>query len=140
MEAWATEFITVWEKNRVQFAQAGLDAIQGNPLLPVKEYSLSDSLQFLDGTTAMMREVLTGSGTDVRDMYFNSVIPGIIAQGQPVSGFVAQVTLVAVVFASSLLPQIRKKHRDQAAKFLAEFYMEFNYQIVKIGMEMGAKS
>jgi len=140
MEEWANEFISVWEKNRVELAEVGLHHIQNNALLPIKEYTLADSLQLLDGTTAMMREVLEGTGSDVRDMYFNTVIPGILAQGQPVAGFVGQVTLVAIVFAGLVLPQISDKHRADGAKFIANFYMNFNYEIVRIGIEMGAKA
>jgi hypothetical protein len=140
MEAWAKEFITVWEQNREQLAKLGLHHIQNNPLIPIKEYALDDALQLLDGTTAMMREVLEGTGTDVRDMYFNSVVPGVLAQGNPPQAFVAQVTLVAVLYTAMVLPQIRETYRSQAAEFLGTFFMTFNYEIVKAAMEMGARA
>lgn len=139
MEAWAKEFLSVWEKNREQLAEVGLHHIQTNPLIPVKEYTLNDTYQFLDGVTAMIREDLMGEGTDVRDMYVNTVFPGILALN-PVSALVAQLTLISNVYSSLVLPQIRKKHRPKATEFLAYFYMRMNYDVVKIGIDMGLKA
>lgn len=140
MEAWAKEFIKVWEKNRVLMAEVGFLHLKNNPLLPINEYTLNDATQFLDGTTAMMKEELEGTGNDVRDMYFNTMVPGVLAQGQSTSGFVSQVTLVAVVYASIVLPQMSKKHREKSAIYLATFWGNFNHVIVKTSIEMGAKA
>ena len=138
MEAWAIEFLDLWQSNRVRIAEAVRDSVQRNTFMPVKGYTVDDLLQMVDGVTAMIREELEGTGSDVRDTYMNAVIPGLLAQGEPLSGMVGQTTMNAVVVHGLIAPQASEKHRDQISTFLTNWYSKFNLDIVKVGLESGA--
>ena len=139
MDAWEQHFVELWQTKRDVIAQAILNAAQRNPYLPVKEYQLDDVHQFFDGTLAMMRERLAGEGNDIWETYMESVIPGILSQGQPLSAFVGQVTMNAIVLHQILVPASEEEHRDKISEFLTNWFVQVNSEIVKIGIAIGAK-
>lgn len=140
MEPWMAEFFAVWQKHRIEIAQLMLEAIETNPLVPVKGYSLDDALQIFDGVFAMMQEELTQAGTDVRDTYMNVVIPGLLAQGQPLAALVGQATMNAVLIDAFLTPKAKKKYRTEISRYIAKFYMKLNMDMTTIALEAGAAS
>ncbi len=139
MEAWAQHFVELWQANRVHIAQGILEGIRRNPYLPVKEYSLDDIHQIFDGTLAMMTERLSGQGNDIWDTYMMSVIPGILAQGQPLSALVGQITMNAIVTHQLLVPMANDEYRDKISEFITNWYVHVNSETVKIGLESGCK-
>jgi hypothetical protein len=138
MEAWTVEFFDLWQKNRIRIAEAVRDGVQRNPYMPVKGYTVDDLVQMVDGVTAMIREELEGGGSDVRDMYMNAVIPGLLAQGEPLSGLVGQTTMNAIVVHGLIVPQASDKNREQIGTFLTNWYSKFNLDIVRVGLDAGA--
>lgn len=139
MDAWAQHFVELWQENRVNIAQGILEGIRRNPYLPVKEYSLDDIHQMFDGALAMMMERIAGEGNDIWDTYMMSVIPGILAQGQPLSAFVGQITMNGMVLHQLLVPIAREEHRDKISEFLTNWFVHINSETVKIGLEVGCK-
>lgn len=139
MEAWATEVLSLWTSNRGRIAEIWLDAVSKNPYLPMKTYTIDDMLQMADGMSAMMAEELQGQGSDIRDMFMNSVIPGILAQGQPLSATVGQITMNGILLYSFLVPLASEENRPHVGSFLLKFYIRMNQDIVKIGLDAGAK-
>jgi hypothetical protein len=140
MEPWAREFIDLWHTRKHHIAEVVLQAIQNNPDLPVKNYSLEDIVQIFEGFIAMITEAIEGKSSDTRDTYMNTVIPGLLAHGQPLSGIVGQVTMNAVLVYKELVPYASEAHRTQIATYLTNWYVQFNADIVKIGIESGATS
>lgn len=140
MEDWAREFLDLWQANRVRIAETLCTAAEKNPYVPVKGYSVGDFVQMVDGFVAMIREELDSGGGDVRDMYMSAVVPGLIAQGQPLSVLVGQLTMNAIIVHGLLVPQASDKNREQISTFLANWYMKFNLDMVKVGLECGAAS
>jgi hypothetical protein len=140
MEAWASEFLEVFKGRKVPVAEVVLRGIQQNPDLPVKEYSVDDLVQMTDGFIAMMAESLEGRSTEIRDTYVNSVIPGILAQGQPLASFVGQITMNCVLIYNELIPYVSSEHREKAGWFLINWMVQYNSDIVRIGLEVGVKA
>lgn len=138
MEPWVADFLDVWQKNRIELGQLMLEAFTNNPYFPVKGYSLDEVLQVFDGVFAMMQEELLQQGTDVRDTYMNVVVPGLLAQGLPLTVLAGQTTMNAVLIDALLAPKAKKKHRAQITRFVANFYMKLNMDMMKIAMEEGA--
>jgi hypothetical protein len=139
MDAWAEHFVELWQANRVAIAEALLEAIKRNPNFPVKDYSMEDLHQMFDGSLAMMVEKIVGKENDIWDTYMNSVIPGLLAQGNPLSGLVGQVTMNAIVVHQLLVPIADKAYRDQISEFLTNWFVTVNGEIVRIGIACEAK-
>lgn len=140
MEEWAQEAVELWRASREPIAKAVLEGIEQNPHLPVKKYTLDDLLQMVDGAGAMIVEELEGAGTDIRDVFINSVWPGIFAQGQPLSALVGQMTMNAVLVYNVIVPQASEKNREKIGRFYINFYVKLNLDIVKVGLECGVTS
>jgi hypothetical protein len=140
MQAWAQEFVEVWKKNNRFIAESVLRAINENPNISGK-YRLEDMEQLFLGAVAMMEEELTGRGSEIRDTYINSAIPGILNQdqGETLSSLVHQVTFNCTLVYTLLIPMLSAEHREQAGKYLMWWYANLNRDIVKIGLEVGAK-
>ncbi|MDC3954537.1 hypothetical protein [Polyangium jinanense] len=138
MEAWATELLEVWTRNRDVIADTMLDATSNNPYLPVK-YTREDLMQIFDGARAMMAEDLGGESSELRDTYMNSVVPGLVAGGQPLSAIAGQIVINAIQLQSVLIPAMSEKHRNQAATFFRNWYCRMCMDTVRIGLEQGAK-
>lgn len=137
MEAWAEHFVSVWQKNRVVIAETVLEAVKRNPYLPVKDYALDDIQQIFDGTLAMMTERLIGESTDMWDNYIDTIIVGILSQGQPLSALVGQVTMNGMLVHQLLVPLAQKKYRPQISEFLIHWFISANIAIVKVGASIG---
>lgn len=134
MEAWEKEAINLWRKNRTAIAEAILEGVQQNPHLAVKSYTLDDMLQMVDGGAAMIAEELEGTGFDIRDTFMNTVFPGILAQGQPLSHLVGQMTMNAILICSILSRKATKKNREKISRFYINWYVKLNLDIVNIGL------
>jgi hypothetical protein len=140
MDAWAEHFVELWQANRVAIAEAVLEAVKRNPHMPVKGYSMEDMQQMFDGTLAMMVEMIKGEEAEIWDTYMNVVIPGLIAQGNPLSALIGQLTMNGVVLHQLLVPRAREEHRDKISEFLVNFYSAFNSESVRMTYESGAKA
>jgi len=140
MEPWAREFLDIWQARKLRIAEVVLEACQQNEDLPVRSYSLEDMVQIFEGFIAMISEALEGKSSDIRDTYMNSVIPGLLAQGQPLSGVVGQVTMNAVLVYNEIVPHASEAHRAQIATYLTNWYVKFNADIVQIGIDVGSTS
>jgi hypothetical protein len=142
MEAWAKEAIDLWQTHRLDIVRAFHDGAAQNPHLPpddpVKNYSVEDTIQMVDGAGAMIAEDLEGRGTDIKDTYMNAVIPGILSQGQSLATLVGVVTMNAVLAYNLIVPKASPEHRDQIARFYVNWYVKFNLDMVKVGLEAGA--
>jgi len=137
-QPWVEEFIKVWQESRLQIAQLVLDAFETSPHTPIKGYRIEDTLQLMDGVFAMMHEHLLQTGNDAWDTYMNTVVPGFLAQGQPLGVLVGSATMNAALLASWLAPKADEKYRDEIIKFVANFYMKINMDIIKVAFEVGA--
>lgn len=137
MDAWAENLVAVWTENRVTVAETILSAIKSNPYLPVKDYSLDDIQQIFDGTLAMMAERMSGQGNEIWDTYMETVIPGLLFQGQPVSALVGQVTMNGMLLHQLLVPLAEEQHRPKISEFLINWFVNVNTEIVKIGVKCG---
>ncbi|MRG94792.1 hypothetical protein [Polyangium spumosum] len=135
MESWAAEVVELWKKNRIPLAERTLQALQQNPHVPVKSYTFEDFIQMVDGTGAMIAEELEARGSDVRDTWLNSVVPGILSQGQPLSALVGQVTMNAIVIYNLLVPLASEEHRAKIGSFIQNWYAKFNTDLVAVGLE-----
>jgi len=135
MEPWVEEFINLWQKHRIEIAQLMLEAFETNPHVPIKGLRLEDALQLFDGVFAMMQEELLQTGNDAWDTYMSTVVPGFLAQGQPIGIMVGQATMNAVLLDSLLAPKAKKKYRTQITRFIANFYMRVNIEMTKIAFE-----
>ncbi len=135
MEAWASEFVSVWQASNTRLAELVVAAIEQNPSITQK-YQVTDFEQIMLGALAMIREELSGSSRDARDAYMQTVFPGLLAQGEPLAAIVNQVTLNAVIVYNELIPRISKENRDRAGQFLMWWYAAFNGEIVTVGLEV----
>jgi len=140
MEAWAREVVDLWRDNRVRLAEVTLQAVLQNPNMPVKAYTVEDFLQMVDGTSAMIAEELSGQGSEIRDTWLNSVIPGVLSQGQPLSGVVGQITMNALVIYNQLVPRASEENRAKISTFIINWFAKFNTDLVKVGLEFGVQS
>jgi hypothetical protein len=135
MDAWAEHFVAVWQENRVAIAEAVLEAVKRNPRYPNKTYSMEDMQQLFDGTLAMMIEMIRGEETEIWDTYMNVVMPGLVAQGNPLSALVGQITMNGMVLHQLLVPRAQEEYRSQVSQFLINFYSAFNSESVKLTYE-----
>jgi hypothetical protein len=140
MEAWAKEAVDLWRDNRISIAEAILEGVQQNPHLALKAYTLDDMLQMVDGGAAMIAEELEGTGMDIRDTFMQTVFPGILAQGQPLSHLVGQMTMNAVLVFNILVRKATEANRDKIARFYINWYVKLNLDIVTIGLQCGVTS
>jgi hypothetical protein len=142
MEAWAKEAIELWQTNRLEIVRAFHAGAAQNPYLPpddpVKNYSVEDTIQMVDGAGAMIAEELEGRGSDIKDTYMMSVIPGILSQGQSLATLVGVVTMNAVLACNLIVPKASPEHRDQIGRFYVNWYVKFNLDMVRVGLESGA--
>lgn len=138
MEAWAREFLDVWQANRDRIADTMLQAIADNPHLPVK-YSRQDVMQIFDGVRAMIEEALVGQSTELWEMYFDTVLPAMFAGGQPVGALAGQVVINSMLLQSVLIPAMSAENADKAATFFRNFYCKICMDSVKIGILQGGQ-
>jgi hypothetical protein len=139
MEAWAQELVELWRNNRELIASVFQSAAGKNPDMPIK-YQFEDWLQMVDGGAAMVAEYLEGTTTDIWDTYINTVVPGVLSQGQPLSGVIGQLTMNGMLIHSLLVPLAADEHRELIATALINYYVKFNSEVVKIGLELGVKT
>jgi hypothetical protein len=140
MEAWAQELLDIWQTHKVEISQAILDGIERNPGLPIKPYKMDDMLQLTEGFIAMMREDLEGGSKAIWETYMNTVFPGVLAQGQPLSALVGQITMNAVICYNVTMRYASPEHRDQMGPWLTNWYVAWNSEIVRIGQEFYAEN
>lgn len=140
MEPWVQELIELWGERKYHIAVQVMEAIKNNPYLPVRTYTISDLQQMFEGFGAMIFEPLVSNSSDIRDTFMNSVIPGILSQGQSLSGFVGQITMNAIIVYNDIVPRASEANRARIGRFLTNSYVKFNSDNVNIGLSLGCKS
>ncbi len=140
MDAWAQHFVKVWQDNRVAIAEAMIAAVRSAPNMSHKDYTLEDVQQVFDGVLAMMVEKINGEGAEIRDTYMNSVVPGLLDQGNSLAGLVGQCCMNGMIIHNLLVPRAQKKYRAQISEFVINYYAALASDTVTVGLENGAKS
>lgn len=132
MEAWATEFVELWQARNTKIATDTVAALERNPNVTLK-YAVSDLEQMFLGALAMIIEELSGSPSrEARDAYMESLWPTLMAEGEALGGIISQVTFCAVLVYNELIPSISEMHRAKAGEFLMWWYAGFNAYIVTL--------
>jgi hypothetical protein len=132
--------LELWHARKHNIAVLVVEAIKRNPILTVKDYTVSDLSQMFEGFIAMISESLEGKGNDIRETFMTTVIPGILAQGQTLNGLIGQFTMNATIVYDEIVPRASAAHREQIGTYLMNWYVGFNVESVKIGLSMGCKS
>lgn len=135
MEAWAKEMLDVWEAKILEISLA--TARESKDL--AGGYTDNDLAQMIRGARAMMAEELHGEPTGLREDYFETVVPAIIAQGERVSAMAATDLSMAIRIAVAVLPVLSPHHRVPATEFFVEWQAKLLSQLVLTALAAGAK-
>jgi hypothetical protein len=129
MEPWAKEVLQVWKDNIRLISEAIITASETNPAVAGK-YTVEDIAQMMLGVHAMMAERLGEGNGEVYDTYINTVIPGILAQGEKLSVLVRYVALNGMMSSHSIAPLLSSEHRDAGVAFVQNWWAEHVCDIV----------
>ncbi|MDI1477093.1 hypothetical protein [Polyangium sp. y55x31] len=134
MEPWAREFLDAYTAAIPDAAQALLDSLNKDPTRK-GQYKLDDMAQVLQGGLAMAREYLEQGTTEIRDTYVNTVIPGMIAQGETPEMVVSQSYFAGIIQTVSIFAKIRPEFRREATEFWAWWGMQYMREQYKVAVE-----
>jgi len=136
MEAWARELLDVWGPQVLEIVEASMPSVDR---MWVGKYSSEDVAQMVRACVAMVREELEGSTSDLRESYFEMLIPGLAAQGESVSGMAAIDMAIVIRIAIAVIPNLAPEHRAKASEFFVDWQMRFVRDVVLTACAAGAK-
>lgn len=136
MEPWAREMLDIWEAKLSEISAASMREIDR---LWVAKYSAGDLEQMIRGARAMMTEELEGRKTDLREDYFDTVIPALASAGERISTMCAADLAMAIRIALTVLPAVSPEHRVQASEFFVEWQARLMEQLVTSSIAAGAQ-
>lgn len=136
MEPWAREMLDVWEAKIPEIAEA--TAAENRGL--VGGYTAEDFAQMIRGARAMMAEELEGQPTGLREEYFDTVVPGVVAQGEKVTAMAASDISMAIRIAIAVLPTLSPQNKAAATEFFVEWQAKLLVQLIEVALAAGAKT
>lgn len=135
MEPWAREMLDIWEAKLSEIAEGTWrDANE----MWVAKYMIEDVAQMIRGARAMMTEELEGHASDLREGYFQTVIPALADQGESVSKLAAVDLASCIRIAIAVLPEISPAHRAKAEAFFIAWQARFLQDVVVTAIDSGA--
>jgi hypothetical protein len=136
MEAWAQELLDVWEAKLPEIAEGThSDASR----MWVAKYSSEDLAQMIRGARAMMTEEIEGRTSDLREGYFQTIVPALADQGESVSKMAGVDIASCIRIAIAVLPELSPEHREKAVEFFVAWQARFLQDIIVTAIDSGAK-
>ncbi len=136
MEPWAQELLNVWTPKVDEICQASMPSVER---MWVAKYNAEDIAQMVRGCVAMVTEELEGRTSDLREGYFQTIVPAVAAQGERVSTMAAIDMAVTLRIAIAVIPALSPEHRVKATEFFVEWQARYIQEIVQTAIEAGAK-
>ncbi len=136
MEAWARELLDVWAPQVMEIVEASMPSVDR---MWVGKYTSEDVAQMVRACVAMVGEELEGSTSDLRESYFEMLIPGLAAQGETVSAMAAIDMAIVIRITIAVIPKLAPEHQVKAAEFFVDWQMRFVRDVVVTAINAGAK-
>lgn len=125
----AKEFRALLESRQVALVDLATIAVARTPGL--KPYTRSDMEQIISGLLAAVFEALEERGREQLDFFVETVIPGLIHNGESVSTIVHGTQLFISCVTADVSQTIPAEHRDEVIPWLANFWAEYLSALVE---------
>ncbi len=136
MEPWAREFLDVWAEKLPEIAEGTWrDANR----MWVAKYRTEDIAQMIHGGHAMMTEWFAGSTSEMRDDYLQTIIPGLVAQGESAAAIAAIDCAGILRILATVLPHMKPENRAQAMEAFIEWQSLMLQDMIRTGIEASNK-
>ncbi len=136
MEPWARELLEVWTPKVDEIAAASMPSVER---MWVAKYTAEDIAQMIRGAVAMVAEEVDGRASDLREDYFQSIVPAVAAQGESVSSMASLDIAIVLRIAIAIIPQLSAEHRERATEFFVEWQARYLKDLVQTAIASGAK-
>ncbi len=136
MEPWATELLEIWAPQVLEIVEASMPSVDR---MWIGKYSSEDVAQMVRACVAMVREELEGSTSDLRQSYFEMLVPALVSQGETVSAMVAIDMAIVIRIAISVIPKMAPENRAKASEFFVDWQMRFVRDVVITANAAGAQ-
>jgi len=136
MEAWA-EVLKVWEENIDEIA-IELKASFDRDASQKDRYSLEDLRQIMRGGIAMMgaEAESPAKGTEVREGYLASIVPGLFDQGLDLAGLSGVTIEIAMRVLPLIVNRLSPDNKSAGSDFVVLAYRKYMYDTVRVGLDV----
>lgn len=135
VDAWRQRVI-----DRVSGEEAFLLAqrvVQGIPAL-AETVGDDDLRQLLRGFAQMLDEALSESGSETREFFLGTAIPGLVSAGQEPLTLVRSAATFVVLLSTAAIEGLEGGDREAAAGWLADFFGEYVRDVAAVAIEAEA--
>ena len=139
-EAVRADILRAFEQYRPQMIADARHDAELDPTSRVGEFSDADLDQFINAYGALLREGLTSSGRETRELILDTALPPILELGQTVPDMVRSNVISSVMLTHRLLPLVAEEHREEALRCLAAFLSDYHSDVIARAIALGAGS
>jgi hypothetical protein len=136
------ELVQAFRDLRPQLYDISQETSRLTPESNPEDYSREAIEQFLNAYEALVLEALEGRGRSRRDLIFDTALPVVVAEGQPVGAMVQSGVALAVTLTHLLLARVPEHVRDESAAWLAAFFSAYTREtlerVIELQREAGA--
>jgi hypothetical protein len=133
----AQEFRDLLESRRTSLVDFAELAVARTPGL--KPYSRAEMEQIIAGLLSAIFEALEARGRDQLDYFCETVIPGLVKGGEPLSNIVHGTLVFITCVTADVSHYIDPEHRDEAIPWLSNFWGEYVAGLVEAGTRAAVK-
>jgi len=90
-----------------------------------------ETRQFLNALETLIAEGMRGEGRDMRDLVFDTAIPGLVARGSTALELLESHVVLFVALATELTAAVPADVRDDAAVWLAAWFADYTREVTE---------
>lgn len=135
MEPWFEELLKVWRDSIDDLAQELLDAYERDPSQRGK-WDLETLRQLNQGGIALIPAEYAGNGTEMREAYLESVLPGMFAAGSSLPVTCASTIEMAMRTYPLLMARMTPENREKASDFLCRTWGRYTFDLIRVGLNV----
>lgn len=98
-------------------------------------FSDEDLRQLMRGFCQLLEEALTDSGSETREFFLGTAIPGLVAAGQEPLTLVRSTSTFVVLMTAAAIDGLEGADRQDAAEWLAGFFGEYVRDVAAVATE-----
>ena len=122
---------------RDAYVKLAFDEVRPSADPNVPGLTLRDVEQMIDGFIALVVEGLVGESREVRELYLDTVIPGLVAGGHTTTArLAADVAQFGISVSLDAVGALPESDRAEGGRWIAKFFHEYIHDLIVVGEEV----
>jgi hypothetical protein len=140
MQPFAVELVELLRAHREAYIEITRIATTSNPGRLQAELTDQDRKQIVDGFLAVLTEALEDRGSDTRNFFLSTVIPGLVNSGEDISMIIQQTVSWSLHVTADVGRCLSDENRQEGVAWIAQFLATYTGDVARAGKLGGPPS